>query len=380
MADQESNVLEGDPNPAPATAPAAPPVDKPEVDPATTAFIDQWVSRIKSAKGAKRIKEAFKRMDDSMQLAKDGAEKGWVEGGNYTVPILNRLTNLAVGATLRQEPYGHREAQAPAHEHRLGRHAEPLNEARNMQAAAQHSQQMANAYPSAVISAVTAKRLPPPPPATDGPECGRHPGGRAAGQAIRHDHGWHRRHHDAVVRLYFIQDPAAQYKQQFKALVRRAKVCSVGYVKLGYQRIREPDPDATVKLADATEKLETMRQLMAKGARDDLPEGSADEEQLRTLIADLQQQQMLVVQEGPVLSFPRSKRVIIDPECVQLKTLAGANWLAEEYEMTPDRIEEVWRVDIAGQFTPYTPNNDSWSAGRRNPARSPSPTRRWCGG
>ena len=165
-----------------------------------------------------------------------------------------------------------------------------------------------------------------------------------------------------ILHNYFIQDPAAQYKQQFKALVRRTKVCGVGYVKLGYQRIMEEDPDVRVKLDEATEQLSTLRQIMQELSDGDVPDDSADVEQLRTLMANLQDQLTVIVREGPVFSFPRSKSIIIDPRCVHLKTLAGAGWYAEEYiDLTESDVQRIWKVDIKGSFTPFKADANSWS-------------------
>lgn len=310
--------------------------NKPEVDPKVSAFVGAWVDRIKSAKGSKRIKKAFERMDKCMQLAKDGADKDWVDGDkNYVVPILNRLQNQAVAQLYAKNP----KAFAKRKERRMftvwdGTLA-ALNEAKNAVSMAQQTMQLPDPNMVAIIQ--DAEQVKAYDVLMDGV---------ANTLTILHN--------------YFIQDPAAQYKQQFKALVRRTKVCGVGYVKLSYQRILEPNPDVTVKLADATEQLSKVRQLMAEASRDELPEDSADEEQLRTLIADLQSQSELIVQEGPVLSFPRAKDVIIDPKCIQLKTLSGADWVAEEYEKSPAEIEEIWKVDISGQYTEYKENQGEW--------------------
>lgn len=328
-------VVTGAPTGAPQTT-GTTTTDKPEVDTKITAFINSWVERIKSVKGATRTKLAFERMDKCMQLAKDGADKDWVQGDkNYVVPLLNRLTNQAVAQLYAKNPT----AEAKRKKRRMATvwdgTLSSLNEAK--QAMMNSSQMMQPPDPNMAAILQDAEVVKQYDIMMDGV---------ADTLTILHN--------------YFIQDPAAQYKQQFKALVRRTKVCGVGYVKLSYQRILEVNPDVMVKLNDATEQLATMRQLMASASRDELPEDSVGEEQLKTLIDQLQQEPELIVQEGPVLSFPRSKAIIIDPACVQLKTLAGADWTAEEYEKTPAQIEEIWKVDISGQYTEYKSEDANW--------------------
>lgn len=339
---------------APTGATDSAPTDKPPVDEKVSAFVNQWVERIKAAKKAKKTEAAFLRMDQCMQFAKDGAEKEWVDSGkNYVVPILNRLTNQSVAQLYAKNP----KAQAKRKKRRMftvwDGTVTQLNEARQMQ---QQVQQQTVMWTQ---SAQMGMPVTPQPPMMDPMMAAI----IADAEKVKAYDTLMDGVADTMTILhnYFIQDPAAQYKQQFKAAVRRTKVCSVAYAKVGFQRLLEPSPDVTVKLADATEKLATMRQLMATASRDELPEGSANEEQLNTLISDLQAEPELIVQEGPVISFPRSKAIIIDPECVHLKTLAGAGWYAEEYAKSPAQIEEIWKVDIKGEYTAYKPDKDTWT-------------------
>lgn len=333
----------------------------PEFDPAETAFVEAWVKRIKSAKNAKKTKEAFEDMDDCMRLARSGATKDWA-GDNYVVPILNRYTNQAVAQLYARNP----QVFAKRKKRRMftvwdGTMATLKEATDSLQASMQ---------PPAPPLIGAPPQPPPPPP---DPQA----------QAIVAD-AMNVKQYDVmldgvadtmtILHNHFISDPAAQYKQQFKALVRRAKVCGVGYVKLSYQRILQPNPDVTVKLDEATAKMATLRGLLSKTSRDDLPPDSEDEEQLKTLIANLQDQQMMVVREGPVWSFPKSKRIIIDPACEHLKTFAGAGWLAEEYNFTPAEIEENWQVDVGQNFTAYKPENNSWKRWQSDKDGNPKET------
>src|SRR5690606_6897887 len=74
----------------------------------------------------------------------------------------------------------------------------------------------------------------------------------------------------------------------------------------------------------------------------------------RNLIAQLQENPSQIVgREGPLFAFPSAKTIIIDTKLRHLKTLTGADWLAEEFEFTPDEIKEKYGVDVSGQFTEY---------------------------
>lgn len=305
-----------------------------DVDPKIAAFVESWQKRIKAAKTAKKTKDAFDRMDECMALARRGATKEW-DNTRYIVPILNRLVGQVVAQLYARNPT----AIAARRRRRMftiwDGTMSTLKEATDQMQQAMQTGMPPDPQSAAIVA--DAEKVKQYNIMLDG-----------VGDTL------------TILHNYFIQDPAAKYKRQFKGLIRRVEVCGVGYVKLGYQRIMQKDPDVTTKLNDATEQMATLRGMIAGAARDALPEESAQMEQIRTLTADLQQQETVIVREGPIWSFPKSKRVIIDPACEQLSTLVGADWTAEEYHKTPEEIEEDWQVDVGQQFTAYRPHDTSW--------------------
>lgn len=301
--------------------------DKLPVDSAAAAFVKRWTAKIKAQK--RRDEKAFERMDRCMALAKDGAEKEWSENSeNYVVPILNRLTNQAVAQLYAKNP----QVYAKRKKRRMftvwdGTIAS-LNEAEAMLKQAATMGQPLDPNAQAIMTdANTVKQY------------DTMMDGVGDTLTILHNHFW--------------DDPAAQLKQQLKALVRRTKVCGVGYVKLCFQRVLQKNPDITVKLDQTTQQLAELQTLMAQKADGDIEEDSAKAEELKQMQADLQEQETLIVAEGPLYSFPRPKSIIIDGDCQQLKTLFGAWWYAEEFEKTQDDILTDYKVDVKGQFTEY---------------------------
>jgi hypothetical protein len=168
----------------------------------------------------------------------------------------------------------------------------------------------------------------------------------------------------SILDNYYMNEQAAGYKQQFKALARRIKVCGVGYVTLGFQRQLEKRQDIEGKIQDTTDQISLVEQRLREAARGDIEEDDAKMEELRATLADLQSKEYIVVREGPVHGFPRSTAVIIDPCVTHLKTLTGANWWVEEMDMTAEDIEEQYKIDVRGKFKKYTPDKQSkprWS-------------------
>jgi hypothetical protein len=304
-----------------------------EVDPKTKAFVEDWTKKIK--RGKTRHETAFKRMRQNMKLAKDGHDEAWGDE-KYSVPIITRQINVAVAQLYAKNPT----ALAKRKRRRMftvwdGQIAS-LEEAGKAIAAAQQMMQPPDPNHVAIIE--DAEQVKTYDTMVDGIA-------------------------DTLTLLtqHFVDDPAAMYKQQFKALVRRTKVCGVGYIKLAFERALEPTPDARVKIDTMTAQVNSLRQLISERSREQFDEDSAESEQLKTLLADIQAQPSMIVKEGPVFAFPKSTRIIIDPECFHLKTLAGAGWYAEEWDMTPAKIEKTYKVDVRGHYTQYKPETkDTW--------------------
>ncbi|MEY9506906.1 hypothetical protein ABIE87_006464 [Bradyrhizobium diazoefficiens] len=340
---------------APATVPGGNTDDtsteKSEISESEKKFVQEWCSRIKKAKKFyEKDNGPFKRMDYCMQLAKDGAEKEWLQSGKkYVVPIVNRHINQAVSQLYAKNP----KAVAKRKQRRMftvwdGQLASLKEAAEAIQRATQEAQMaaQAGAHPD---------QIPPPDPnmvaiLQDAEAVKKYNimvEGIADTLTILHNH--------------FMSDVSTQYKQQFKALVRRTKVNCIGYVKLGFQRILEKNPDVTTQIDTYSEQLATLRELMEDASEPDFDENSAKAEQLKRLIEDLQQNDTVIVKEGPLYSFPRSKSIIIDPAVEHLKTLAGANWIAEEYSKTPEEIEKLWQVDVKSEYTAQKADSSSWA-------------------
>lgn len=152
---------------------------------------------------------------------------------------------------------------------------------------------------------------------------------------------------------YFMQEGIPDFKQQLKQLIVRVLTCGVGYLKLNFQRVMERSPEMEGKLHDFTERLNHMERLAADVADGEIYEGQAEMEELRLAVAALQDKLDVVVREGLVFDFPKATQIIVDPCCTQLKGFLGADWVAQEYLFTPDKIQELYGVDIGKSYTKH---------------------------
>jgi hypothetical protein len=155
---------------------------------------------------------------------------------------------------------------------------------------------------------------------------------------------------------YEVDNQPHPFKAMLKMTVRRAVTNGVAYVKLGYERVMQERPDLEKGVADASERLSTLQRLAAD-ASDDLTDDSDQEaEQLKLLLQDLTKQQGVVVREGLTFDYPLSTRIIPDVKCIDLKNWVAADWVAEEFVLSVDEIEEIYGVDVRGHCTEYSAN------------------------
>ena len=152
---------------------------------------------------------------------------------------------------------------------------------------------------------------------------------------------------------YQVDNQVHNFKSMMKLLVRRTITTGVGYVKLGYERVMEKRPDMEKGIADISERLATLERLSADHADDIFDADSKEAEQLRLLLADLIRQREFVSREGLTFDYPLSTNIIPDPRCISLRNFLGADWVAEQYLLSPSDIEEIYGIDVGNSFVGY---------------------------
>lgn len=162
------------------------------------------------------------------------------------------------------------------------------------------------------------------------------------------------------------------FKTMMKLVVRRAVTTGVGYLKIGFQRVLQPRPEIEAQIADVTQQMATLERLSADVADGVITDaGDARMEELRLLMANLHAQVNVLVREGVVFDFPSTTTIIPDRKCRQLREFLGCDHVTEEYVLTPDQVQEIYKVDVSKSFTAYregsngkfAPGNDGSSVG-----------------
>lgn len=165
---------------------------------------------------------------------------------------------------------------------------------------------------------------------------------------------------------YFMQEAQPNFKSQMKALVRRVITTGVGYVKLGFQREMDRQPEVAAKIQDITAQIDHMRNLASKAAEGEINKDSPEIEELMLSVKALMEQEEIIVREGLLFDFPESTAVLIDPMCRQLRGFVGARWIAHELYLTCDEVREIYDVDISDSYTPYDTDGRKQSTGAAN--------------
>lgn len=166
-----------------------------------------------------------------------------------------------------------------------------------------------------------------------------------------------------------INEQPVPFKVNMKATVRRALIASVGYVKLGYSRVMGLRPELEAEVSDMSDRLAAIERLAADLADGEDTQDSPEAEQLRLAIQGLQTDNEVVLREGLTFTYPFSTAIIPSMSVTQLRGFVGADWVAEEFLLTADRIKEVYHIDIrqgsSGGTTSVRPGIDFGTSGAR---------------
>jgi hypothetical protein len=152
---------------------------------------------------------------------------------------------------------------------------------------------------------------------------------------------------------YNIDEQIHSFKSMMKMTTRRSIITAVGYVKLGFQRAMKMSPAIEARIADMSERLANIERLSQDLADGEIEHDSADAEELRLAIQALTQEPKLIVREGLSFDYPDSTAIIPDKKCRTLKGFLGTDWVAQEYILTPDEIQEVYGVDVGKGYASY---------------------------
>jgi hypothetical protein len=156
-----------------------------------------------------------------------------------------------------------------------------------------------------------------------------------------------------------VEQATHDFKAMMKMTVRRASTAGVSYVKVGFERVMQKKPDIEQRIADISNRLSTLERLSADLHDDQTDENGPEAEQLRLMLNDLKTKMQVVVREGLTFDYPMSTSIIPDPKLISLREFLGADWVAEEYILSPNDVKEIYEVDVGKSYNAYKGVDDA---------------------
>lgn len=170
----------------------------------------------------------------------------------------------------------------------------------------------------------------------------------------------------AICYQYFFREQVIPTKHMMKKMVMTSKVCGVGYVKQTFQRATQDDPEVTRQLADARSQLDTISQLSQDLEDEKIEKDDGRAQQLKDLIDNLEGQETIVLREGLALDFPDPINIIPSREMTYLFGFIGAPYVTEQYFLSPDKVKQIYGVDLGEKYRAYSPDDPNNNNGQRN--------------
>lgn len=301
--------------------------EDPDPDASRRALVKEWEGKILGAKSY--WDKDFKRIREDMQLGYHGATKEWAESDSYIISIVSRYINQVVATLYAKNPTAVVEKRKRLDYVVWDGRGDTLAAAMNGIATALQTGQQPDPNLVAIVKEVS--------------------------NVQQHDIMLKRVMKTLeIVLQYYYGEQSQNFKGQLKQLVRRVKTCGIGYVYLGYQRKLEKMPEITAKITDVSDQIAKIQSLAADKMDGVMPDDSARLDELKSMLEDLQAAETVILREGPVFDFPRTTEIIIDTEVKQLNGLIGAGWVAREFFLATDKVQEVYNVDLTHGFASYT--------------------------
>lgn len=313
-------------NPAPAGGAQKILREPPKVDESRRRLVMNWQQEIRKDK--EYFKDDFKRMREDMQYALYGADKDWVKADNYTVPIINRHINLTVAALYAKNP----KAQAKRKKKLRftawdGTKESAMAAFQNIQMAGQ-SGMPPDPTSAAILSEIQ--------------------------EAKQYDQMIDKLGKTLEILFeYYTGENNPNFKQEMKQCVRRAKTCGVAYIEIGYQRVLEESPEIVRQIDDMTQQISLIETKLQDQIDGIMNEGDPELDEMKSMMSDLQDAKMIIAREGLTFNFPKALNVFPHRACKQLRGFVGADYITHEYDLTPEQIEQVYKVDVRTCYKAY---------------------------
>lgn len=153
---------------------------------------------------------------------------------------------------------------------------------------------------------------------------------------------------------YQLREQSIPIKKMMKKQVRSSLVCGVAYIKQTWQRDTELSPDGTSAIADHMAAIAEIEKLAADLEDGEIETHEPEMERLRQLIKSIEEKETIILRKGIALDYPNSTNIIPDQNLMYLPGFVGCGRVSELYDLTPEQVKTIYKVDISGGFEGYT--------------------------
>lgn len=157
---------------------------------------------------------------------------------------------------------------------------------------------------------------------------------------------------------YQIGEQTHPTKKMMKKQVRSSLVCGVAYFKQTWQRETELSPDGQQAINDHMSKIAEIERLAADLDDNEFNETDPQMEELKQLMKSIEEDEQIILRQGLALDYPNSVNIIPDKNLTYLPGFVGCGRVSEAYDLTPDQIKKIYKVEVSKGCREYVIKND----------------------
>jgi hypothetical protein len=139
----------------------------------------------------------------------------------------------------------------------------------------------------------------------------------------------------------------AKLKKRAKSTVKAALTCSMGVLKVMYQRDMAEDPIIKSRIQDTQDNIARLEELIARTRN---PDGCGNEEaaiaELQQTLAALNESVEVVAAEGLVIDRVLTEHLLIDPTVAEFWDYEDADWMCQLIPMKKSTAEGQYKVKL----------------------------------
>lgn len=154
-----------------------------------------------------------------------------------------------------------------------------------------------------------------------------------------------------ILYQYQVDVSKPEFKEQMKQAVRRGVICGVAYARV-IMCVTGADykqPSTTDTKSGTEDRVRRIQSVVTRIDKENLDETSADFQTLRSLINSLGSgisQDETGWPERLEFDFPPATSIIPDERCRNLVDFVAARWIAQEYVLPVEEVNEIFGVEI----------------------------------